>query len=255
MSVELIPWDSPQRSILRSKEVQVLRRFQSGRLRLLGGVLALCLFVAPAFADVAYTVKSGDTLSKLAQRFAVPLRDLIEVNHISNPNRIAVGQVLQIPGKTPIVADVTPAVERPALASRATNPREIAEGRAQLIAEQGNQLVKEARSFLGTPYRWGGLGSRGIDCSGLVLRSMQAMGKSLPRSSADMFRVGNRVSYGELQPGDLVFFNTNGRGVSHVGIWAGDHHFIHASTKQGVTISRIDGYYSKRLVGARRVLK
>lgn len=232
-----------------------MHRFLIGRLRLLCGVLALYLLFAPAFAGVSYTVKSGDTLSKLAKRFSVSLDKLIETNHITNANCIDVGQILEIPGTDTVPVAEKPPTARPELASRSINPRELAEARTRLIAQQGDVLLGEAKQYLGTPYLWGGLGSRGIDCSGLIVRSMEALGKKVPRCSADMFKAGEKVTYEELMPGDLVFFNTRGNGVSHVGMWAGNNHFIHSSSSRGVIISKLEGYYSKRLVGARRIRK
>lgn len=232
-----------------------MRCFFTGRLRLLSGVIALYLLVAPAFAGASYTVKSGDSLSKIAKQFSVSVTQLVETNHIANANRIDVGQVLEIPGKEASPVAENAPVTRPALASRSFNTQELAEARSLLIAEQGSMLLAKAKTYLGTPYQWGGLGARGIDCSGLIVRSMEVLGKKVPRTSADMFCTGEKVTYEELLPGDLVFFNTNGRGVSHVGMWAGNNHFIHSSSSRGVMISKMEGYYSKRLVGARRIRK
>ncbi|MHB9025977.1 MAG: C40 family peptidase [Armatimonadota bacterium] len=143
--------------------------------------------------------------------------------------------------------------------------RELLLKRQQLLAERAQSqpaaapdnsragIVAAARAYLGTRYSRGGLSSRGIDCSGLVVRAMAAMNKRVPHQSAQLYRMGVKVKYADLQPGDLVFFNTTGRGVSHVGIWIGDNKFIHASSSRGVTIDRLAGYYSRRLVGAKRL--
>jgi cell wall-associated NlpC family hydrolase len=129
----------------------------------------------------------------------------------------------------------------------------LAEGRAKLIASQGHEVVDAARNYLGTPYRWAGTTSRGIDCSGLVMRSMAVLGKDVPHNAAALYNMGTPVSYEQLQAGDLVFFNTRGSGVSHVGIWVGDNQFIHASSSRGVVVEKMAGYFSRRLVGARRI--
>jgi cell wall-associated NlpC family hydrolase len=241
-------------------------------------MLACALALSPVLAETSYTVKAGDTLAKIAQRFAVPLDDVLTLNHLSDPNKLRVGQQLQLPTPptTPNETTVAPAtvpeqpsapipektIEQPVPlrarppASRSLNPRQLAQARASLIADQAGEssdLVAVAKDYLGTPYRWAGSTSRGIDCSGLVMRSMAVLGKDVPHNAAALFRMGAPVTYEQLQAGDLVFFNTTGRGVSHVGIYLGDNHFIHASCSHGVVVQRLAGYYAKRLVGARRV--
>jgi len=80
-------------------------------------------------------------------------------------------------------------------------------------------------------------------------------GIKAPHSSRQLYKLGKPVSRDQLQPGDLVFFNTNGRGISHVGIYIGDQKFVHASSAGGkVRVDPLDtGYYQRRYVGARRV--
>ncbi|MDD4170126.1 MAG: C40 family peptidase, partial [Desulfotomaculaceae bacterium] len=94
----------------------------------------------------------------------------------------------------------------------------------------------------------------GFDCSGYTSYVYKQMGVSLSRTAADQFRAGVQVSKPSV--GDLVFFTTYQRGASHVGIYIGNNQFIHASSGAGkVTITSLsDAYYSKRYLGARRVL-
>ncbi|HPG90027.1 MAG TPA: C40 family peptidase [Hyphomicrobium sp.] len=114
-------------------------------------------------------------------------------------------------------------------------------------------------SLIGTPYKFGGNNpSKGLDCSGFVkFVYKESADISLPRSAAEMSRKGEEVNQSELQPGDLVFFNTRKKPNSHVGIYAGDGQFVHASSShtKEVTVSRInEKYWASRFNGARRIL-
>jgi len=148
-------------------------------------------------------------------------------------------------------------------ATRATQPndakssdtvQEFPDPRTQDSGARGNEVVELAEGFLGTPYRSGGTTTNGVDCSGLTYAVYREVGVKLPRSSDDQARVGEAVSRDELAPGDLVFFGS-GSNVSHVGIYAGDGEFIHASTSaRSVRFDRLDTkYFDQRFVTARRV--
>lgn len=116
-------------------------------------------------------------------------------------------------------------------------------------------VIATAKKYIGVPYLWGGSTPAGFDCSGYVQYVFNAHGITLPRVSRDQYTAGYAVSKSNLKPGDLVFFNTSGSGVSHLGIYLGDDLFIHASTSKGVTIAQLSSsYWSSRYVGARRVL-
>jgi cell wall-associated NlpC family hydrolase len=117
-------------------------------------------------------------------------------------------------------------------------------------------VLLDVVSFLGVPYRYGGNSKQGVDCSGLTCNVYAtAAKKQLPRSTREQYETGTPVEKGELQFGDLVFFNTTGRRPSHVGIYIEDDLFAHASVVSGVTISSLEStYYKNRYVGARRVV-
>jgi peptidoglycan DL-endopeptidase CwlO len=111
-------------------------------------------------------------------------------------------------------------------------------------------VVGIAMRYLGTPYRWGGASPSGFDCSGFVMYVFAQIGVSLPHSTYAMYSMGTPVSLGQLQPGDLVFFN----GLGHMGIYIGGGQFIHSPhTGDVVKISAMSGYYASAFVGARRV--
>ena len=122
-------------------------------------------------------------------------------------------------------------------------------------ASSAATLVDSARSYLGVKYVYGGTTSSGFDCSGFTQASFKKAGISIPRTTGSQYATGSAVAKSNLQTGDLVFFNTSGRGVSHVGIYVGSNNFIHASTSRGVMISSINDphYWGSRYVGARRV--
>lgn len=116
-------------------------------------------------------------------------------------------------------------------------------------------IVRTALAFRGTRYRRGGASRGGFDCSGFTRYVFAKYGITLPHSSAAQAKIGKPVPKSELQPGDLVFFQTYRRGISHVGIYIGNGKFVHASTyRRGVTVDSLNSsYYASRYRGARRV--
>ncbi len=105
--------------------------------------------------------------------------------------------------------------------------------------------------YLGTPYKYGGNGLGGIDCSGFTHNVMKSAGLNIPRTSSDQYRQGKPIAKPAF--GDLVFFRMRGKGVDHVGVFLGGNRFAHASRISGVTIDSLeDNYYKSRYLGARR---
>ena len=119
-------------------------------------------------------------------------------------------------------------------------------------------LTSSALDLIGIRYRWGGTTPEaGLDCSGLVqFVFQQVTGVTLPRSAKELSRIGEKVGLPELQPGDLVFFNTRRFAYSHVGIYLGDNRFIHAPRRgREVEVAAIDQkYWQMRFDGARRLV-
>ncbi len=116
-------------------------------------------------------------------------------------------------------------------------------------------LIRDALAARGIRYRYGGTSRGGFDCSGftrwLMLRNL---GIKLPHSARAQARYGEKVPPGTLKPGDLVFFKTNRRGISHVGMYVGNNRFIHAPrTGRSVAVDSLTGYYKRRYVTARRL--
>jgi cell wall-associated NlpC family hydrolase len=123
--------------------------------------------------------------------------------------------------------------------------------------DSARELVIQALALIGVNYKWGGnTPDDGLDCSGLVSHVFREVaGIVLPRDSRAMSKVGENVGKSDLQPGDLVFFNTLRRPFSHVGIYIGEQRFVHAPSRGGeVAISDLHSrYWQKRYNGARRV--
>jgi probable lipoprotein NlpC len=137
------------------------------------------------------------------------------------------------------------------LAGRSAGPQTALEAR--------NRLLSAAESYRGTAYRYGGFDRGGMDCSGLVYASFKdSLAVSVPRSASALYNWTEKISAEALQPGDLVFFITQGRNISHVGIYTGEGRFIHSASdgpETGVIHSRLDeNYWQRSFAGAGRAL-
>lgn len=182
-----------------------------------------------------YTVQVGDTLASVAQRYGMQPQDLMKLNRMVSTT-LNVGQKITTNGSS--ASATTTASAAPARSS-------------------GNGYVRAAAfRFMGIRYAHGGTGSWGMDCSGYTQAVFRSMGINLPRTAAAQFRTGRSVGRSSLQAGDLMFFNTTGRGVSHVAIYLGGGQFANANSYYGRTMvdSLSNPYWSSRYIGARRVM-
>lgn len=150
------------------------------------------------------------------------------------------------------------------LASRSNNSIEAASAtqlkysillNTEVESLPNKSLLDNVDEWYGVRYRRGGNTRSGVDCSGFTVAVYSAVyGMALPRVSREQYRISRKISTTELQEGDLVFFNTTGRGVSHVGVYLGNNRFIHASVSKGVMVNSLfENYYIKRFVGAGRI--
>lgn len=190
-----------------------------------------------------YHVQPDDTLSSVAAANGVSLAGLESANDIHGDVSIAPGTELIIP-RDPTVKLVAPP---PPLAQTPT------------MSTLAEDVASAAESLIGDPYVWGGAGPYVFDCSGLVQYVYRLVtGFELPHASQLQFFYGQPVPEGNLLPGDLVFFNTDGAGASHVGIYIGgpDHDFVSAETPAlGVGVGSLEmPYWADHYVGARRLL-
>jgi cell wall-associated NlpC family hydrolase len=173
----------------------------------------------------------------------------------------AVNTLLNTAKTTAVSASLLPVVTTRYAATVTTTPApraELAAARYSDSATPVQRLIGEGLRHIGVPYRWGGTSaSHGMDCSGLVqVVFRDALGINLPRTSLQMATQGSRVSLRDLRAGDLVFFNTIGRDISHVGIYVGNGRFLNApSTGNFVRIDKLySRYWGTRYVTARRII-
>lgn len=136
-----------------------------------------------------------------------------------------------------------------------------AAGKKRKVRERRLDIIIEtARSYTGTPYKWGGVNRSGMDCSGLLYVSFKAGDVNIPRVSRDQAKVGDKVKFRKLQVGDVVFFamGKSRRKITHAGLITevrgkNDVRFIHASSSVGVIEANIyTDYYKKKFRKARR---
>ena len=145
------------------------------------------------------------------------------------------------------------------LADDAFLPMESAQVSRSLTSQQSDDVVMYALSLVDVNYKFGGkTPDSGLDCSGFISHVFKHIAHlPLPHNARAMSQTGQKISLLELQPGDLVFFNTLRRKFSHVGIYLGENRFVHAaSSRTGrIMISEMNGqYWEKRFNGARRLL-
>src|SRR5699024_66801 len=187
-----------------------------------------------------YTVKSGDSLSKIASQYGVTVSKLKSWNSLKS-DTIYIGQKLSINGKS---------------SGGSSGSSGSSGGSSSGSANAGfdvNKLVNEAKKHQGAPYVWGGQSTSGFDCSGYIHYVYNKAGLKSGRTNTEGYY--SRSFYiNNPQVGDLVFFEgTYKAGISHMGIYLGNNQFIHAGTSTGVTITSLSNpYWSKHFDGFKR---
>ncbi|GAA0507328.1 LysM peptidoglycan-binding domain-containing protein [Deinococcus depolymerans] len=246
-------------------------------------------------APRTHAVQAGETLYALSRRYGVTVDALLAANALPGGATLRPGQLLTLPpgaqdqgaarpaapplpagvGGSPFLpsapAQTVPALQPARPMPRVQDPSPAPAGGAAAVLpgaaaavpsaaplSPGTDWRGAAMALLGTPYVFGGESRSGTDCSGFVRQVFTPLGVPLPRVSADQAQAGVPVDDRDLRPGDLLFFDTEGRGrVSHVGIFLGDDQFVSANSYQGrVSVDRFrsDRYWGPRYLWARRVL-
>lgn len=183
-----------------------------------------------------YKVCEGDTIESISEKFHIDPDKLLEAN-LMRRNELKPGQILIIPPQE-VLDDM---VKKETEIERQSSLR--------------TKIIKEALSFLGTRYTYGGESKSGLDCSALTRLVYRKIGLELPQNSYLQYKNGIPVSKDDAKPGDLVFFNRGGS-IGHVGIYLGEDLFIHASfSLRRVVISSLsERYFKNRFAGFRRYL-
>ncbi len=182
----------------------------------------------------SYIVRKGDSLYGIGRKQGLSVSQLKSLNGLRG-DRIKPGQRLIL--------------ERPAASPQRWS---LTTERLDDVAPSGLRNVIE--NYLDTPYRFGGTGQNGIDCSAFVQKVFLELDIALPRSAREQYWYGEEIDPTELNSGDLLFFRTYAKYPSHVGIYLGDGKMVHASARSHrVVTSNIDQpYYRKRFIGAKR---
>jgi len=251
---------------------------------------------AAPIKTASHTIKRGESLYTIAKKNHTTVAALCKLNDISREKTLKVGTSIKVPvkkgsgkrdRKRGYVSKHSKKSRKPAVKSKERklaralvklNSKKIAEvnikevkkftlgdivfgrgGFGGIFSKKSKKIIELAKKNLGKRYVWGANGQKNaFDCSGFTSYVCKANGINIPRRAIEQSRYGKHVNRDELQPGDLIFFDTskNHKGyVNHVGIYIGNGKFIHASSakKKVIVTSLNKPFYSKRYKGARRV--
>lgn len=246
--------------------------------------------VRPGRGWPTHTVRPGETLWRIGKAYGIELEQLRQANSLGD-NTLMPGNVLTLPravkpawmppdppppDPSPLLARLPEHVEdaesaqtnSPQVSSETVqgwvevrlpdNRRAWAPAASLVVGswqpQEPGRVIEVGRSFIGVPYKWGGVDPNGWDCSGFVQEVFRLSGHQVPRLADKQYEACEKVEPKALLPGDLVFFNTDGSGISHVGIYTGGGRFLHASSSRGVVEDSLEeGYFATRYLGAGRI--
>jgi cell wall-associated NlpC family hydrolase len=205
-----------------------------------------------------YAVRFGDFSSKEKARTVarqLVADRMIDSYYIAPPNEI----VFKTPTEPGRQKQQPTVIQKPSTPLEPVVPDTLAEKPATKAAktnkDMGSIAARTAERFVGIPYRWGGdTVVDGMDCSGFVRAVYNLCGLSIPRTSRDQFKAGDRVAKEDLLDGDLVFFGVSTDKINHVGIYVGGGRFVHAPRRgEDIRVTAVnESYFEKHFVGARR---
>ncbi|ACV58920.1 NLP/P60 protein [Alicyclobacillus acidocaldarius subsp. acidocaldarius DSM 446] len=199
-----------------------------------------------------YVVEPGDSLWSISEKFHITVSQLEAWNGLTSSSAIHPGESLRVSSPKALFSSVNSAAKPASLSSRGSSPGSWNAPLTQ--SALGFAVADYARTFLGDPYEWGANGPSAFDCSGLIQYVYAHFYIQLPRTSYAQYEVGVPVSEGDLEPGDIVFFDTYGSGPSHDGIYLGNGQFINAASTSVEIDSLSDPYWADHYIGARRVI-
>ncbi len=216
----------------------------------------------PADREI-YVVKRGDTIYSVADEAGLSVKALKKMNRLRSA-KLRRGQRLVIPKREQPDEMDELGDEDDVAAAKAGENGDDKQVKSTAIGKWKNPderklFVRITKTFLGVPYRLGGSTMRGIDCSAFTKRLYEIFDIQLPRTAREQSKVGKVIAKKEdLEEGDLVFFKTRSRRVTgHVGIYIGNHEFIHAAGRnRGTKLDSLESdYYSRRFVRGVRIME
>lgn len=210
-------------------------------------------------------VEFGDSFSSFAKRHNLSIEELKKLNTEKFKGKLKYGDELLIPlsSETSLTSSKAKSSQKKDKNSDKREKKENFEvfkekNKSKKVSEKTSSIIPTAKRKLGARYVYGAMGPYKFDCSGFTSYVFKTKGVCLPRKASAQYQRGEKVSRNNLKEGDLVFFDTDNRRncISHVGIYAGNNKFVHASSgARKVVISNLDkDFYSKRYRGARRYI-